>query len=1012
VKPAHLAGPNSFVVQPCISDMNIESFLASLTTKSEINLCALKRSKNPQQLDLKVLVTVSDTQERIEAKTLLDSGAQRSVIDEHFVQARQIPRLEAAVAIPVYNADHSLNGYIKECVELVVTVLDHLGKEHSEILQLPIVNLGGKHDLFLGFDWLNNHNPSVDWKNLTLNFNRCPKECGGAGVYVRSLSTETGFHLPAQYRDFALLFEKEEFDKLPARKPWDHEIKLKPGAENDRRLKGKIYPLSSKEQVALDEWLKEEKRAGKIRDSQSPYGAPFFFVKKGDGSLRPVMDYRRLNEQTVRDSYPLPLITDMMAKIKKSKIFTKLDVRWGYNNVRIKEGDEHKAAFITNRGLFEPLVMYFGLTNSPATFQALMNRIFEDLINKDVTIVIMDDVLICTETMEQHRKVVREVLKRFKENDLYLKAEKCVFEAKEVKFMGMIVREGEVSMDPAKVQAVQEWPEPKNVTAVRSFLGFCNFYRAFINRFSDLAAPLVNLTKKNVKFVFGDVERKAMNGLKRAIAEDVTLAFPDPEKRFRLETDASNIAIGGVLHQDFDGKPRPVGFFSQTFNSAERNYPVYDKEMTGIMRGLEHWRQYLRNGEEFDIHTDHKNIAYFREPQKLNMRQAGWMAKLADYNFKLHYKPGRLNHIADALSRKDESPGDEEPPVTLLPPEVFVRAIVIPEDHDDIALPVWIDRIGFQDEEEILRLVRNARQKWDPSVESQKGWKETNGIGQKDGMIYVPNDKVLRDRIVYMHHDSPIAGHPGIDKTTELITRTYWWPRIADWVRKYVGACDKCQRNKPRHGSLHAPSHPLQRPNKPWESIGVDLVGPLPLSKGKDTIVTFVDRFSKMVVFAAVTKNVSSEELAQIFHDKVWIWHGLPLEVTSDRGPQFVSEFMRALYKRLRIEGNPSTAYHPQTNGQTERMNAEVELYLKHWVNDKQDDWADWVGAAQFALNNRVASATKVSPFFMVYGRHPRIIPGAVSSGINEAADTFAKRMEDAWKKAREGLDLAASIMK
>ena len=219
-----------------------------------------------------------------------------------------------------------------------------------------------------------------------------------------------GFHLPTHYRDYALLFEKDEFDKLPARKPWDHAIDLKPGMENNKRLKGKIYPLSSREQKALDDWLEEELQTGKIRPSQSPYGAPFFFVKKKDGSLRPIMDYRKLNDTTIRNSYPLLLITDVLSRIKKSKIFTKLDIQWGYNNVRIKEGDEHKATFITNRGLFEPLVMYFGLTNSPATFQDLMNRIFEDLITKDVTIVIMDDILICTESLEEHQQIVKEVL--------------------------------------------------------------------------------------------------------------------------------------------------------------------------------------------------------------------------------------------------------------------------------------------------------------------------------------------------------------------------------------------------------------------------------------------------------------------------------------------------------------------------------------------------------------------------------------------------------------------------
>ena len=600
---------------------------------------SISGTKKPQ-MDIKTSVTTTDTQMRTTAKALLDSGCSKTCIDPSFVEAHQLRTFPSRTVTPVHNADNSINGYIREYVELELEILDSKGVLHREVRDLPIVNLGGKHDIFIGYDWLEEHNPSIDWKERSLTFDHCQDYCGvPEEARIRSTYSE---ELPPQYQEFRDVFEQKEFEQLPDRRPWDHAINLVPGAESDRKLKGKVYPLSVAEEEALEEFIREHLKTGRIRPSQSPFGAPFFFVKKDGGqALRPVQDYRRLNEKTIRDSWPLPVIGDVLNKIKNAKVFSKFDVRWGFNNVRIKEGDEWKAAFITKHGLFEPTVMFFGLTNSPATFQHMMDDIFRDLINQGVLIVYIDDLLIFTETLEQHRKITQEVLKRLRKHKLFLKLSKCRFEASEVDFLGMVIKHGEITMAREKVQAVADWPTPKNLRDVRSFMQFCNFYRAFVPNFAELVIPLNELTKKGVPFEWTNEREMAMQSLKKAIAQDVVPSFPVPGAKLRLEVDASNYAMGAVLHQIVDGKPRPLGFFSKTMVPAERNYQIYDKEMLGLMRALEHWRHFLKNTPtQFDVWTDHSNLQYFREPQKLNLRQAGWYSTLADFNFKLHHRPG------------------------------------------------------------------------------------------------------------------------------------------------------------------------------------------------------------------------------------------------------------------------------------------------------------------------------------------------------------------------------------
>src|SRR5271170_3219221 len=417
--------------------------------------------------------------------------------------------------------------------------------------------------------------------------------------------------------------------------------------------------------------------------------SPFFFVNKKDGKLRPCQDYRKLNEGTIKNAYPLPLISELIDKLKGAKYFTKLDVQWGYNNVRIKDGDQWKAAFKTNRGLFEPTVMFFGMCNSPATFQAMMDDIFKDKTAQGWVIIYMDDVLIFTKDLLINIRNTRQILQLLLDNDLFLKLEKCSFWQTKLEYLGLIVEEGKIGMDPAKLRGIADWPTPTTVKQVRSFLGFGNYYRRFIHGYGDLTKPLNDLLKKEEKFNWTDERQETFDELKRKFQEAPILQMPDPTKPFVVETDTSKFASGGILRQqDSNGDWHPCSYISKSFSETERNYEIYDRELLAIVRALTDWRHYLVGSPHVvTVLSDHRNLTYFRTTQKLNRRQARWSLFLSDYNLQLVHMPGTQMIQSDALSRRPDHCPDEDTDNedrTLLPEDLFIKSLDL-DLHDVIA---------------------------------------------------------------------------------------------------------------------------------------------------------------------------------------------------------------------------------------------------------------------------------------------------------------------------------------
>jgi hypothetical protein len=667
--------------------------------------------------------------------------------------------------------------------------------------------------------------------------------------------------------------------------------------------------------------------------------------------------------------------------------------------------------------------------------------------------------MIYSDNIEEHRKQVRQVLQKLKEAGVQLKASKCEFHTNRVEYLGFVVGPHGIEMDKEKIKTVTEWKQPTRVKEIQSFLGFCNFYRRFIKDFARLARPLTKLTHKDAKFEWGDEQEKSFETLKKAITSEPILSHYDPEKQLVLETDASDYGIGVVCSQaDASGNLHPVGFYSRQLKPAELNYEIHDKELLAIVEGLTKFGKYcMTNRQKIKILTDYKNLEYWNSKRDLNLRQARWSEKLANYDFTIHFRPGKLCGKPDILSRESgDSPWEGEAKHR----QNKDRKILTDKNFDNLAgeklfvTQRKLDEIKFckladLTEQENLEvnettLSENTKNKSDDPLDKQGGAdtalpsdvrrerknnnqrneiKNTKELSQElaeenvlseiqekakndktmqeviellakgikksrkyalglcelennvltyNGLVWVPEDDEIKLKILKQHHDEMTAGHPGRAKTFELVTRTYYWPGQREYVTRYVENCDMCKRIKPVRHAPYGLLKPLQLPERPWNSISMDFITGLPEAGNDNAIWVVVDRMTKMSHFIPVSDTLKPDEMARKFMTHIFKYHGLPTEIISDRGSVFTSKFWTEITNQLGIKRRLSTAYHPQSDGQTERINAILEQFLRAYCNYQQDNWRDLLTLAEFCYNNTVTETTKVSPFFGNYGYHPR----------------------------------------
>ncbi|KAG0154825.1 hypothetical protein PDIDSM_395 [Penicillium digitatum] len=668
--------------------------------------------------------------------------------------------------------------------------------------------------------------------------------------------------------------------------------------------------MSRNELEVLKDWIEDNLRKGFIQPSSSPAASPVLFVKKPGGGLRFCVDYRALNAITVKDRYPLPLTKETLNNLKGMKFFTKIDIISAFNNLRIAKGQEYLTAFRTRLGLFESLYLDCFCT------------------------AYLDDILIYSRTRAEHIEHVRKVLQRLREAGLFAKLSKCEFCVSETKFLGIIIGED-------------------------AFIGFGNFYRRFIRDFSKVIAPLVRLTKKDVRFEWTPVCQLSFEALKKAFTPAPVLKAFDWSKEIVLETDAYDSL---EWRPELEGTPSPV-----------------------------------------KVITDHRNLEYFTTTKLLNRRQARWSEFLSRFNFKITYRPGKQGAKPDALTRRngvttttppelpdlpEEPPATEVPPIITVPPDIADPPITAapetrvrfiennlpepPSTIKDLLLEAYNQDKVVQS---ILEADKNASRH--PEITLADCERRGNYLYYRN-RLYVPDNDELKAEILRLCHDKPTVGHPGRSKTYELLSREYYWPRVyhvSDWTKN----CHTCRRITPAR-------------ERAWQDISMDFITHLPLSYGYDAILVVVDRLTKMKHFIYCKGTCNAEEVARLYTRHVWKLHGLPNTVVSDRGPQFVAQFWKHLTKCLRITNLLSTAYHPETDGQTERANAVLEQYLRAYVSYLQDDWSEWLPLAEFTSNSHYSESTRVSPFYANYGFHPASVEGLEEWEVEDILDSRWER--------------------
>ncbi|RVW21226.1 Transposon Tf2-2 polyprotein [Vitis vinifera] len=769
--------------------------------------------------------------------------------------------------------------------------------------------------------------------------------------------------------------------ELPPRRPIDHKIELLPGTKAPAQAP---YRMSPAELLELRKQLKELLDAGLIQPSRAPYGAPVLFQKKHDGSLRMCVDYRALNKVTIKNKYPIPLAAELFDRLSKASYFTKLDLRSGYWQVRVAAGDEGKTTCVTRYGSYEFLVMPFGLTNAPATFCNLMNDVLFDYLDAFV-VVYVDDIVVYSKTLTEHEKHLRLVFQRLRKNRLYVKPEKCEFAQEEITFLGHKISAGLIRMDKGKVQAIMEWTVPSKLTELRSFLGLANYYRRFIKGYSKTVSPLTDLLKKDNQWDWSRPCQMAFESLKEAMSTEPVLRLPDLDLPFEVQTDASDRALGGVLVQE----GHPVAFESRKLNNAEQRYSTHEKEMTAVVHCLRQWRHYLL-GSIFTVVTDNVANTFFKTQKKLSPRQAGWQEFLADFNFEWLHRPGRHNTVVDVLSRKE------------LITYITALSEVISDFNEKIKHAAEQDaaygRLRQQVKEGVIR----------------RYWLEGDLLVAKGGRWYVPAGG-LRKELLRETHDAKWAGHPGEERTLALLARSYYWPKMGEEVQAYVKTCLVCQMDKTERKKAAGLLQPLPIPEKPWESISMDFISGFPKVRDFKSVFVVVDRFSKYAVFIPAPDTCPAEEAAKLFFSNVVKHFGLPRDIVSDQDARFTGKFWVELFKLLGSKLKFSTANHPQTDGQTERINALLEEYLRHYVTTTQKNWVDLMDTAQLCYNLQRSSATGMSPFELAIGVQPRMpleVAKQKVGGNSPAAYKMAQSRQEMLDEARDSLEKAARRMK
>jgi len=801
---------------------------------------------------------------------------------------------------------------------------------------------------------------------------------------------------------------------------------------------------------------------GIIEPSKSPWSSGIVLVTKRDGSTRFCVDYRRLNDVTVRDAYPIPRTDDCFDALSGSKWFNCMDLCSGFWQIEMDEADKAKTAFSTSQGLYHFRVMPFGLVNAPSTFQRLMEDVLRGLQWKE-SLLYMDDIITPGKTVDECLERLEHVFQRLRAAHLKLKPSKCVFFQKSAKCLGHIVTEDGVKTDPEKVEVVKDWPTPGNVKHTRSFLGLASYYRRYVKGFSDIARPLHKLCEKNRKFVWTKECQDAFDKLKEALTTTPVLAYPVIGSAFIVDTDASNEGVGAVLSQIQDGGERVIAYMSKSMNKHERSYCITRKELLAVITALKHFHIYLY-GQEILVRTDNSAVSWIKTLKVPTGQVARWLQELNTYNITVVHRAGRSHSNADALSRRpcksckhqqelqltfETENEDQEVAALLEEVRAVTRGQAVNKQsseltNNQVLLDGWdpVEIGTSQDGDPGIGRIKVAlesdqpRPNWsDISAEMSELktlWRQWDRLEIRAGMMYrkfdeggeilyqlvTPKDR--QEAVIKYHHDLPSSGHLGVDKTLSKLQQAFYWPGMVDSVRKYCNQCDDCVAHKISRASNKAPLGQYLV-GEPMERVMMDILGPLPVtSRGNRYILVIADWFTKWTECIAIPDQ-ETKTVAQALLDNFISRYGTPLQLYSDQGRCFESKLMEELCELLGIEKTHATSMRPQANGFVERINRTLISMLKCFCKSNQYNWDLYLQQLTMAYRSSPQSSTKVTPNKMVLGREivlpiqavigrPRAEAGEVD--VDRFVDSLQDKLKECHEIARKNVKSAANYQK